>query len=493
MRLRRLVALVLAALLVLPSSRAAADIDEAELGRKFMLEIRAQLPLFDDPAMSGYVDGVGQRLVKTLGPQRFDYHFYVVPNPTLNAFAVPGGYVFVFSGLLARVKSDDELAGVLAHEIGHVHAHHAIRQETQGQLWNYAALLGALLSVVNPVVGAGAMAAAQTAQLKYSREFEQEADYLGLRFASEAGYDPHALASFFKELLMEQRVNPAGVPPYMLSHPLTETRVGNVDTIIAAQKLKTPAGRPKASVELAEVRAVSRAIADPPDVVIADYKRAVDEKPNDAEAQFLIGRVYQQIGQLDAARTSLERARELGYGGRVDRPLGSVYLGLKDPAKAREALERHLAKNPDDGWAHLELGKALNESDPDKALVEYQRAAILTPELDEAHRLAGVALWRKGREADGFYELAVAARLRGELEQSLSHFRRAEEKVTPGSPREREVKLAIEELMPLVRERDRERQERRRGGGRGVAGAPVEPAPASRVPYRRLIEVPPGA
>src|SRR6185369_1376809 len=213
--------------------------------------------------------------------------------PALNAFAVPGGYIFVFSGLLARAANDDELAGVLAHEIGHVSGHHIVRQQRDGQIWNYAALLGVLLSAVNPVLGAAGVAAAQTAQLKYSRDFEQEADFLGLRYATEAGYDPHALGSFFKALLAEQRINPAGVPAYMLSHPITEDRIAHVDTMIGAQKLKTPPNRPAAAPELGEAQAVARAIADPPDIVVARYRRQAEEKPDDAERQLLLGRVYQ--------------------------------------------------------------------------------------------------------------------------------------------------------------------------------------------------------
>src|SRR5262249_51246990 len=162
-------------------------------------------------------------------------------------------------------------------------------------------------------------------------------------------YDPHALGAFFKELLAEQRLNPAGVPPYMLTHPLTETRVANVDTIISAQKLTTPKGRPAAGPELPEAQAVSRAIADPPAVVDARYKKLVYEKPDDAQRHFLLGRVYQTIGQLDAARSSLEKARELGMGERVDRPLGAVYVSLKQPDKAREVLGPYLAHHPDDG------------------------------------------------------------------------------------------------------------------------------------------------
>src|SRR5207244_11448579 len=168
-------------------------------------------------------------------------------------------------GLLARVTNDDELAGVLGHEMGHVSGHHIVRQQEKGQVWSAAALLGLLLSAVNPVAGAAGIAAAGTAQLKFSREFEQEADYLGLRYASEAGYDPHALGAFFKELLADQRINSAGVPAYMLTHPLTEDRVANVATAIATQHLKTPAGRPASAKELPEVQAGARAIAEPSD------------------------------------------------------------------------------------------------------------------------------------------------------------------------------------------------------------------------------------
>ncbi|HLY38321.1 MAG TPA: hypothetical protein VKU61_09815, partial [Candidatus Binatia bacterium] len=106
--------------------------------------------------------------------------------------------------------------------------------------------------------------------------------------------------------------------------------------------------------------------------------------------------------------------------------------------------------------------------DADGSLVEFQRAIRLDPDLDEAHRLAGLALGRKGEEAEGFYHLALASRLRGELEQSLSHFQRTEKLLKPGSAREDEVRQAIEELQPLVRDREREREQRRRGGRRGL-------------------------
>jgi predicted Zn-dependent protease len=337
--------------------------------------------------------------------------------------------------------------------------------ETQTMGWSAAQLLGMVLSAVNPVLGAGAVAAAQTAQLKYSRDFEQEADYLGLRFTSEAGYDPHALGSFFKTLLADQQLNPTSVPPYMLSHPLTEERVAKVDTIIGAEKLKTPPGRPAASPALAEVRAVVRALGGPAETVIDEYKRQAEQHPDDAERQFLLGRVYQTVGQLAAARAAFEQAQKLGgLGDRVDRPLGTVYADLKLPEQAQAVLGRYLARHPDDAYALLQMGKARAVAgDDDGSLKELERALIVDPELEEAQRLAGLALGRRGNEADGFYHLALASRLRGDLVQSLSQFERAAPLFPAGTARKEEVEHAIAELRPVVAEMQREREARRRG------------------------------
>ncbi len=465
MRRRRPV-LALACAAVLLAQQALAGNTERDLGRRFLLEARSQIPLIEDPAVQAYAEALGNHLVASLGPQEFDYQFFVVAAPSINAFAVPGGYVFIFSGLIDKAANDDEIAGVLGHEIAHVHAHHILRQQTAGGVWTAASLLGVLLSVINPVLGAGAIAAAQTAQLKYSRDFEQEADYIGLRISSQAGYDPHSLGSFFKQLLVEQRVNPAGVPAYMLSHPVTEERVAHVESIIDAQKLKTPRGHPMVGPELPEVQAVVRAKTDPVDVVVGEYRRRAEKAPNDAEAQFLLGRVYQTVGQFEAARVALERSRDLGFGPRIDRPLGSVYVSLKSSAQAQTVLRKYLATHPSDAFAHMELGKALADSGDDAgALKEFQRAVSLDPDREEAQRLLGLSLGRKGQQAEGFYHLAIAARESGDLEQALSHFQKVDELEPGGTPRKKEVAAAIDELLPLVRDREMERRERARRRG----------------------------
>jgi predicted Zn-dependent protease len=455
MRPSRFAAGLAAAALATAPALVAASSAERELGRRFMLEARSQLPLVEDPAVNELLRALGAQLVAKLGPQEFDYRFFVIEHPSLNAFAVPGGYIFFFSGLIGRVDSDDELVGVLGHEIAHISAHHMSRQQTAGQLWSAAALLGILASLVNPVLGAGAIAAAQTAQLKYSRDFEQEADYLGLGLVGKAGYDPHALASFFQELLTEQRLNPAGVPPYMLSHPVTQDRVAKAETIITAQQLVTPPGRPAKSIGLQEAQAVVRAENGPHEEVMAEYRRAVAAAPADPVARFLLGRVYQTVGKTDAARTELEEARRLGGAeGREERALGAVYLVSERPADAVRAFDAYLGRYPRDPWSHLMLGKAhAAAGEETAAMQEYRRALRLDPELGAANRELGLALGRQGKEGDGFYHLALAARERGDLQQSFGYFQRAAAALPKADPRQKEVEDALEELKPLVRDR----------------------------------------
>src|SRR5262249_26007698 len=150
--------------------------------------------------------------------------------------------------------------------------------------------------------------------------------------------------------------------------------------------------------------------------------------------------------------------------------LGATYVALKQPEQGAAILQRYLATNPSDAWAHLQLGKAFaDQGKGDQAVAEFQRAARLDGNLDEAHRLLGMSLGRQGDQGQGFYQLAVAAKLRGDLEQAYSLFDRAKPLLAEGSPQRAEVDAALEELQPLVRERERERAQPRR---RGLAPGP---------------------
>lgn len=437
---------------------AASVAEEQKIGRRFAIEAAAFLPTIQDTTVVGLVREVGQRLVGTLGAQPFDYRFQVVASPDINAFAVPGGYIYVFSGLLAQAGSVDELASVLGHEVAHVHAHHAIRQQERTQLWNYAGLVGVLLSVVHPVLGAGAMGAAESARLKYSREFEEEADYMGLEFMRGAGYDTAATPVFFQRILTERRLNPAGVPPYLLTHPLTEDRITKVETALA----KSPGPRrvpPESEVRRLKIaQALVRARTGAPEVVLAEYRRSSEADPKDGFGQYLLGIVYTEIGRLDSARTAFEQSQALGGAGeRLPVRLGRVYLRLGRAAEARTMLQRYLAANRNDAEAYEIQGRVLLELGEDEAaIVEFQRSLALDPMHDESHWLLGQAQGRAGRSGEAFYHLGKATQLKGKLELAHSHYVKAREALPEDDPRAGEIDGLIKELGEILGARRQE-------------------------------------
>lgn len=447
----RFVACLLVSALGWPhAGRAVSNTEEQELGKKFSLAARAQLPLIDDVEVNTYVERIGQKIVASLGDQPFTYHFQVVRDPRINAFAVPGGYVYIHGGLLVRASNDDEVAGVLGHEIAHVNSHHLARQQEATQLLNYAALLGVLLSAIQPAIGAGAMAVSTAAQLQYSRDFEQEADYVGARYMRQAGYDPRGMLDFFKKMLDEQRTTPTFAPPYLLSHPLTDARLTNLEAVLRTRQWDRGPRQP-ASLELERVQLLTRARSEPAQDVVALYRRRVDAHPEDARARYLLGLAYLETGALDAARDTLQAAQQLGFTS-VDRDLGRAYLRLRQLDKARELLSRAAETNPDDALGHLELAKthaALNDSAA--ALREYERAFQLAPTLEEAHYSFGILAGRAGREGEGFYHLGIAFKLRGEFDKAVSQFKKAEPLLPVGSAQALEAKADIDELTEYLR------------------------------------------
>lgn len=423
---------------------------ERELGQQFDLAARQQAPVVDDPAVVAYVNGIGQRIAATLDRSYFDYQFSVIRDPRINAFAVPGGYVYVHSGLLTALHSDDELAAVLGHEVSHVHAHHIVRQQEQTRLLSYTALLGMLLSVVQPAAGALASAASQAAALQYTREFEQEADYLGVRYMQTAGYDPRAMLDFFKLLGDQQRNSPASVPPYLQTHPLSDERLNRLEAVLKTPQW-APRQRPPASLDLQRVQALVRAQSEPPAEVLAAYRRSRDAHPDDPVAQYLLGVVSLETGQLDDAHVALSAAQARGVAG-ADRELGRLALRQRDLAQARALLSAHVTKQPDDAGAQFELGQTEEAlGDPAAAEAAYQRALAGAPWFAAAQRAYGQLVGRAGRAGEGFYHLANAARLSGDYPTALNQYARAAAQLPAGDARREDAERWVEILSGFLK------------------------------------------
>ena len=214
---------------------------EQDLGEDAARALREELDFVRDPWVVDYVDSLGGQVLRAAGPQPFDFRFHVVRDPELNAFALPAGYIYMNTGILLQAANVSELAGVLAHEIGHVALRHVAenynRQRNTQLAYETASVLASVL--VGGYAAAGGQMAGQLAAVAYlnqfSREDEQEADAFALEILPRAGYDPNGLLTFFETL--QARSGRSGVLAFLASHPTTAARIEAAAASIAAAPL----------------------------------------------------------------------------------------------------------------------------------------------------------------------------------------------------------------------------------------------------------------
>jgi predicted Zn-dependent protease len=455
--MQRLLVIGLSALLLLQpgtSPRAIAGIIEADIGRKFSLIAQSQLPLVRDYTVQRYVQRLGQRIVAHLDRAEFPYHFFVVQEPHLNAFSVPGGYIYLHSGLILRVSSDDELAGVLGHEIAHVQGHHAVRQQQDTKFLSYAGLAAMALAIINPALAVGASSAAAAKQLQYQRQLEEEADFRGLQYMRQAGFDPHGMPRFLKKMWNEDRLQADAIPPYFRSHPLSQDRLSYIERILGTFQWNAPA--PTNNFELERVQAILRALHGPRNRVVADYQQRVKEHPDDPQALALLGTVLLRYNDAAQARQLLEQASAKGI--RLDRDLGLAYLRLGDRERARQVFARQSEIDPSDADAHNQLCKLLmQEGETERAEQECRTALDLDPGLDEAYITLAQLSEQQGKRGESRLFLAQAMELQGRLESALSQYQQAAEAFGPGYPHAEDLAEKTEELEEVIRVLPRQR------------------------------------
>jgi beta-barrel assembly-enhancing protease len=206
---------------------------ELEMGRQYSAEINRQLPILNDGAVNRYINDLGRSIARH-GNRQLAYTFYVVNAPQVNAFAVPGGHIYLNRGLIERARNESELAGVLAHEIAHVEHRHGIDQMERAQGANLALTAAYVLMGRAPsgaeeaLIGVGG----NLYFARHSREAENEADRSAVALLVRAGISPQGLPSFFNVLLEEQRRRPSTVEQWFSTHPLTTDRVANTQAMI---------------------------------------------------------------------------------------------------------------------------------------------------------------------------------------------------------------------------------------------------------------------
>src|SRR5437879_5354808 len=208
---------------------------EIALGKQLAQEVERSSKLIDDPVVTEYVNRVGQNLVRN-SDARVPFTIKVIDSDEVNAFALPGGFFYVNSGLILRAQEESELAGVMAHEIAHVAARHGTKNATKGELTQIAAMVGSIFipySYAGYAMYQGLNLAIPLTFLKFSRDAEKEADFLGLQYMYKAGYDPNSYVTFFERIQADEKRRPATIPKVFSTHPPTPDRIENTQKEIA--------------------------------------------------------------------------------------------------------------------------------------------------------------------------------------------------------------------------------------------------------------------
>ena len=291
---------------------------EKKIGQQIMNEIRWREPTYlDDPDIETYLNQLGGRLVAVSSDPGMGFYFFPINEPTINAFAMPGGFIGVHTGLILSAQTESELAGVLAHEISHVTQRHIARQLFQSKKLSMASMVAMGLALLaarsNPQAAMAGISASQagaiSAQLAYSRDFEREADRLGFDTLKQGGFDPGGMPGFFERLQSSTRLYENNATAYLRTHPLTVERLSDMQN-----RQQTVSYRQVAdSQDFLLVRARVRALQGRPVDAVRDFETLLREKKYASEggARYGLAVAYARSANWAAAEQELLAVRKL--------------------------------------------------------------------------------------------------------------------------------------------------------------------------------------
>ena len=438
---------------------------ERRIGEQIISQIRwRDAAYLDDPEVEEYINRIGHKLAAVSNNPGLDFDFFVVNDPTLNAFALPGGFIGVHTGLLLAAQTESEFASVLGHEIAHVTQRHIaqiVGKQSQSAMLMMASLLVAVLAArSNSDVSQAAIAAGQAgaiqSQLGYTRAFEREADRAGLETLENAGFDVRGMPGFFERLQRATRMYENNAPAYLRTHPLTTERIADMENRVSSMPYRQVLDSTDFQFARAKLRANAGQAAD----AVKEMENQLAQAPADLAAAYGLARALFRAGRLDEAAKRLDAVRAKSPSSPwLETLRAEIALARKDGAGAVRTLEAAARGFPSNRSLVYALADARIIGGQPAAAVEGVRRALDARQSDprlwqllsrgyaslgqrtaqhraqaEVYVLRGslpaaieqLEIARKAGDGD-FYELsAVDARLR-ELKQRLIEARRDRE------------------------------------------------------------------
>ncbi len=427
---------------------------EKQIGEQFLLEIQQEVPLIEDPFITSYINRLGQKLVAQMGPQPFTYRFFIVQDPTMNAFAVPGGYIFLHTGMIMMADREGELAGVMAHEISHIYCRHMARMMEKSRPVTIATLVGAMASIflggalAQPLI-AGVMAGGQSAMLAYSRDFEAEADATGFKWMVKAGYNPRDMISMFNKMNKQRWFEGGKTPLYLRTHPYTDDRIVELAHQLVVHKGEIPPERDNPDFHYFTVKLDS--ICGNPNQLLRRMSQDALREPQNPVYQYGKALALAKLEKEDEALAAFQQALKLAPDSYViQRDLAVYYFQHNRYLDAQSLLDSLARQHPMDAAVLFYLGRIYQERRRfDQALPLFEKVQKLNPTFSQVYYSLGTIYGEKKQLGLahyylGFYSLEVKA-----LPTAMFHFQNALKSLSPGDPRYSEVRSQVARLQKM--------------------------------------------
>ncbi len=430
--------------------------EEEKLSKEFMREVTQKLTLIEDPALLNYLSSMGKQITQVLPPNPYQFRFYLVKDSVYNAFAGPGGVIFINSGLWAAMDNPNELAGILAHEITHVISRHISDRIDRSKQIGLTTLAGLLAAVAVGAAGegeaasamiVGSMAAGQSMALAYSREDEMQADQLGLKILTKAGFHPSGLVSVMKKIRQQQWVDTDQVPTYLRTHPASEERIVYISAWLERQAdLPTPLS-PEALTDFNWMHVRLQALYGDKSRMRTFFADAVRKRPADPLAHYGYGLVLTRFDQFEEAAASLKKAlarRVFDPQLRID--LGKVYFLGGLFSKALNILTEATTTDPANPEGLYYLGRTyLSLDKPAEAIVPFEDLLKSNPHYRDSMYFAGQAYGQQGHMEEAYYYLGRYNYDLGKTSSALVQLKKALS-LTKKSERRSEIEALLKEL-----------------------------------------------
>jgi predicted Zn-dependent protease len=439
-------------LLLSPAALSITVKEEEELAREFMRIVLTQFELIEDPVIVDYVNKIGRKIVSILPPQPFTYRFYIVNEDVYNAFATPAGNVFIYSGLIIAMESEEEIAGILGHEIAHVYCRHISQKIERSKKIDLATLAGIAAGIflgaggsgeVASAVTIGSMAAGQSLSLAYSRENEIQADQLGLNYIVKSGYSAEGLLTILNKIRARSWFGSDQIPTYLTTHPAVEDRIAYIDTWLDKHRSTTSKNLEKKSDDFKKVHARLLGMYGEEDLALSKFEAIIKNDPASFLGYYGYGLVLARTGDRKGAITYLKKALEReAFSPEILTALGRVYFQDGQYDEALSTLEGTVRIFPNNPEARFFLGRTQLESGKlQQAASNFQTLINQNPGYKQVYYFLGMTYGKQGKLADAHYSLGVYYLKKGDPANASKQFERALSKTENEAQRQKIEKL----------------------------------------------------